>query len=225
MPADQNPVTNVWHVMHIFSTGPSSCSVAGAGGGNWEPTTSDATIELILQYLTNTKMTTIVTIVNNTEQTTIKIFAKNFGSKGFLLTLSGVPSSSSHFLSHFFPSSPILLIMCNISVALFIGSLSSSNSLTSKVCSTKSTVGWTFSASGECHFFSISQNAKVTTNFITRFCSLELEQAFNLHNTLVCSRSSWQLHRNSLCTTAYVCAGIGLAKPPFYEAHFSDLCP
>ena len=34
MPEDQNPVTNVWHVMYIFSTGPSSCNVASTGGGN-----------------------------------------------------------------------------------------------------------------------------------------------------------------------------------------------
>ena len=34
MPEDQNLVTNVWHVMYIFSTVPSSHSVAGAGGSN-----------------------------------------------------------------------------------------------------------------------------------------------------------------------------------------------
>ena len=107
-------------------------------------------------------MTTIVAMVDNTEQTTNRIFAKNFGNKGFHLPSPGVPSSSLHFLSCFFPSSPILLIMCNISVALINGSLSSSNSLISKVCSTKSTVGWTFSVSSECHFFSIFQNAKMS---------------------------------------------------------------
>ena len=102
MPEDWNLVTNVWHAMYIFSTGPGNCNVAGAGGGNWQPTTSYATIELILRYSTNTKMITIVTMVDNTKQTTIRIFAKNFGSKGFHLLLLDVPSKSSHFLSCFF---------------------------------------------------------------------------------------------------------------------------
>ena len=66
MPEDRKPVTNVWHIMYIFSTGQGSYNVAGTGGGNWEPTTNEATIELILQYLINTKMTTIVAIVDNT---------------------------------------------------------------------------------------------------------------------------------------------------------------
>ena len=80
MPEDQNPVTNVWHVMYIFSTVQGSCKVAGTGEGNWEPTTNDAKIELILQHLINTKMTTIVTMVDSTEQTTIIMFAKTLAA-------------------------------------------------------------------------------------------------------------------------------------------------
>ena len=103
-PIDRSPSISVWQSVYIIPTGPGGCNVAGAGGGNCEPMTSVDTIELILQYLIKIKMTTIVAMVDNTEQTTIRMFAKNFGSNGFISTPSERSSSVTFLFSHFFPS-------------------------------------------------------------------------------------------------------------------------
>ena len=99
-PADCNPSIRVWQAIAIIPTDPGSCDTAGTGGGSCESITNVANIELILQCLTKIKTTTIVANDDNTEQTTIKMFAKNFGSNGICFLFVTFLSIFIHFVNH-----------------------------------------------------------------------------------------------------------------------------